>query len=277
MTKSVESLQSRLLNVAREQNLVYQDLLNRLGAEQFLYRLSISEFSKKFVFKGGFLLTYLIGSARRTRDLDFSTARLGSQVDETVSIVRSICEIAVDDFLSWTDVSGVSLNHPDMDEPGVRINSHFLFGKMKGAIQIDVASANQLELVNKRLTRLQYKGEQFFSGDIILQTYALEVVFAEKLATAVKKDSQNTRMKDYYDMFRLCSGNLDRTKLLASLQSVFEERKIGRIITLDFDSNQVESLDVYWKHFLKRDNLTDAPRSIGDVIERINRFVEGSK
>ncbi len=53
MPINIKSLQGRLLNIAREKKLDFQMLLNRLAAEQFLYRLSQSSHVDKFVFKGG--------------------------------------------------------------------------------------------------------------------------------------------------------------------------------------------------------------------------------
>ena len=53
MPINIKSLQGRLLNITREKKLDFQMLLNRLAAEQFLYRLSQSSHVDKFVFKGG--------------------------------------------------------------------------------------------------------------------------------------------------------------------------------------------------------------------------------
>lgn len=74
--KSVASLQAQLLNLSKERNIAFQILLSRFGAEQFLYRLSISKYADKFVFKGGSLLLYLTDSERKTRDLDFSVKEI---------------------------------------------------------------------------------------------------------------------------------------------------------------------------------------------------------
>lgn len=58
MPINLKSLHGRLLNVAREKGIEFQLLLHRLGAEQFLFRLSQSPYKDKFVFKGGTLLSY---------------------------------------------------------------------------------------------------------------------------------------------------------------------------------------------------------------------------
>src|SRR3989338_2435140 len=97
MPVNIPSLHAKLLNIARAQKIELQLLLNRLGAEQFLYRLSLSPYADRFIFKGGSLLAYLIESDRKTKDLDFSIREISNQVDETVKIIRSVLEIPVDD------------------------------------------------------------------------------------------------------------------------------------------------------------------------------------
>src|SRR3989338_7881530 len=131
MPVNIPSLHAKLLNIARAQKIELQLLLNRLGAEQFLYRLSLSPFADKFIFKGGSLLAYLIESDRKTKDLDFSIRQMKSQVEDTVKTIESILDIAVDDGITWKNVDGAPLIHPEMDYPGARIACHFLLGKMR--------------------------------------------------------------------------------------------------------------------------------------------------
>lgn len=207
--KSIASLQARLLNLSRERGTQFQDLLNSLGAEQFLYRLSISPYAENFIFKGGTLLTYLTESSRKTRDLDFSIKDLDGDVNSIIEIIKSVTEIPVDDGLVWTDLSGDVLSHPEMETPGVRAHCHFLLGKMKGAVHLDVARGDRVEAVLASLPRLEYRGEPFFSEELSLQVYSAEAIFAEKIYIAQSKGAQNTRMKDYYDLHRLCDHQLD--------------------------------------------------------------------
>lgn len=97
MAINIKSLHGRLLNLAREQGIEFQLLLHRLGAEQFLFRLSQSPYKGKFVFKGGSLLSYVIETDRKTRDLDFSIKQLKNQGEELPKVIQAILEIPVDD------------------------------------------------------------------------------------------------------------------------------------------------------------------------------------
>ena len=72
MSINIESLQAKLLVLAKEQKIDFQVILNRFGTEQFLARLSQSSNAEQFIFKGGSLLMYMIETDRKTRDIDFS-------------------------------------------------------------------------------------------------------------------------------------------------------------------------------------------------------------
>ena len=151
------SLHAKLLNIARKEGIEFQLLLNRFGAEQFLARLSQSDFVNKFIFKGGALLAYLIDTDRKTKDLDFTINQLGNQVEEVTAIIQSVLKIPMDDCVDWGEVEGSPLTHPDMPSPGVRTICHFLVGKMRGHVQIDMAVGEVQEAIltpDRKSTRL---------------------------------------------------------------------------------------------------------------------------
>ena len=131
---NTESLKAKLVNISREKEINFQELLNRFGSEQFLARLSMSPYADRLVFKGGTLLTYIIETERRTRDLDFSVLRIGNTLEDVLSLIGKILNIRVDDGIDWAKPTGVSLNHPEMDYPGYRIKCPFLIGKSKGLV-----------------------------------------------------------------------------------------------------------------------------------------------
>lgn len=113
--KNPASLHAKLLHIARERGLEFQLLLNRFAGEQFLVRLSQSQFRDHFVFKGGSLLAYLIETERKTRDLDFTIKHLNPHLDAMMDVIRSILAIPSNDYLEWNEIEGSELIHPNMD------------------------------------------------------------------------------------------------------------------------------------------------------------------
>ena len=57
----IQSISQRLLNISRNQKIDYNFILQRYGAERFLYRLSISDYSSQFTLKGASLFLVWFG------------------------------------------------------------------------------------------------------------------------------------------------------------------------------------------------------------------------
>lgn len=274
MPVNIKSLHGRLLNISREKKIDFQLLLNRLGGEQFLYRLSQSPYADKFIFKGGSLLAYLVDSDRKTKDLDFSVRQIGHEVSNVVEIVKSILSISVDDGIEWGKVQGDLLTHPEMEYPGVRIAIAFRVGQMRGTVRLDTAMGDVSHPVKRQLSRLSYKGQPFFGEAFSVLVYPPESVFAEKLQIIQKKRGQNTRMKDYYDLSTLIDYGLDSQILQETIRETFFNRKLPFASQIEFVPTELLMLQTYWEHFLKRDKIAKAPKEIGSVIQKINVFLE---
>jgi predicted nucleotidyltransferase component of viral defense system len=58
-------------NLAKENNITAQAVLQNYMLERFLFRLSKSDFRSNFILKGGFLISAILGiQARTTMDID---------------------------------------------------------------------------------------------------------------------------------------------------------------------------------------------------------------
>ena len=66
------SVRQRLLNLARQEEQVFDVVLVAFGLERLVYRLSVSDYRDRFVLKGGMLITlWTADTGRFTRDIDF--------------------------------------------------------------------------------------------------------------------------------------------------------------------------------------------------------------
>ena len=61
-----QALKIRLKTIAKEKRSFFNKVWKQLILERFLVRLSFSEHTKNFIFKGGYLLAYLINIGRET-------------------------------------------------------------------------------------------------------------------------------------------------------------------------------------------------------------------
>nr|NGX43416.1 hypothetical protein [Chlamydiota bacterium] len=65
-----QALKDRLQTIAKEKNIPFNACWKQLLLERFLARLARSSHFNKFIFKGGFLLSYMMKIGRETVDLD---------------------------------------------------------------------------------------------------------------------------------------------------------------------------------------------------------------
>ena len=272
MTINTESLRAKLLNISREKNISLQDPLNRFGSEQFLARMSGSPYADQLIFKGGTLLTYLIETDRRTQDLDFSVMRIANSVEGVITLINEIKDIEIDDGIVWAEPECHALDHPMMDYPGFRIKCPFMLGKAKGLVRIDFGIGDVVSPKKMHLERIRYKGEPLVGSDFDILVYPAESIFAEKLHIAFSRGGANTRMKDYYDMYKLAlSSSMDAALLKSSIEDTFKKRGAEFQTGLAFDDASLEQLQRYWDGFLRKMQLADAPRELREVIDIINK------
>ena len=100
-THIAASVRQRLLNRARAEGRVFQELATLYAMERFLYRLGRSPHAERFVLKGGLMtLTWAGEYARLTRDIDL-LGRGASTVHGVVDRVREVLSVEADDGLRF--------------------------------------------------------------------------------------------------------------------------------------------------------------------------------
>lgn len=270
-----QALKDRLLIIAKEKGIHFNRCWKNLLLERFLARLSRSSEREKIIFKGGFLLSYLIDLGRETMDLDFLLNRINAEEGEIRnSIERVLSEKLEDGFIFLYDKSEI-LEQPHMVYSGYRITLKVLFGKMKDKVQIDIGIGDVVIPENRTFPVFSYKGKPLFDGEISLMVYPVETIFAEKLETIISKGGKNSRMKDYHDLLLLCReiGLLKKDLLEGSIKDTFLRRKTSykRISFTDID---LQSLQKLWMaHRKGLGNVADdllLPVDISEVISEIN-------
>ena len=66
-----QGLKDRLQAISKERGINFNECWKKLLLERFLSRLSRSTYTQQFIFKGGFLLAYILEIGRETTDLIF--------------------------------------------------------------------------------------------------------------------------------------------------------------------------------------------------------------
>jgi predicted nucleotidyltransferase component of viral defense system len=273
-----QALKDRLHTIAKEKDIQFNACWKQLLLERFLSRLARSSHSNKFIFKGGFLLAYMMKIGRETTDLDFLLTRMKAEEKEVQQILEQIISIPSEDGFAFSFDGIELLAQPHMDYPGYRVTLKTTFVKMRDKIQIDVGVGDIVEPKNLKIKLFQYRGKPFFEDSISLLVYPIETIFAEKLETVISKGAGNSRMKDYHDLFLLIrdqelSGS---KKLKEATLKTFANRETT-LQVLQFDEADFKTLQPLWTAHLHALGSAaqdlNLPTEIQVIVSEINNTI----
>ncbi|MEX2218061.1 MAG: nucleotidyl transferase AbiEii/AbiGii toxin family protein [Phycisphaerales bacterium] len=218
------SVRQRLLNLARARAQELEYVLVLYAIERFLYRLSVSAHSRRFVLKGAMLLlAWQAAPARPTRDLDL--LGLGEiTADSLRGVLTDLCGLAVyDDGLRFNAASiEVRPIREAQEYGGLRATLHAALGTATIRCQVDVGTGDAVSPEAEPLdypTLLGHPAPR-------LRAYPRETVIAEKLEALVTLGIANTRMKDFFDLWTIArSFPFDARTLARAIRATFERRR----------------------------------------------------
>lgn len=258
MSKSREqSIKQKLRDISQKEKISFNRLLDNLFLERFLSRISLSTYKEQLIFKGGMCLAQFINLGRETRDIDFLLTKITSTKEVISRVIQEIIAIDPgDDFIfAFKDISQLSLEHKKY--PGLRILLEGQLGQIKNKVSIDIGVGD--------VVRPRYIDVKLMKSKIPLYSYPPEYIFSEKFEAILHHAELNSRMKDYYDCYRMIAENvLDDKQLRESLQETTFNR--GTPLTLIHkDTSAFENL---WKGFLKKNKIENL--DLSSVVEVIN-------
>ena len=135
------SIRQRLLDISKKRRIDYQFCLTHYCLERFLYRLSHSIHTDKFILKGALLLmAWTDERFRPTRDLDL--LGYGNATPDNLNLViTDTCrtEVEPDGLVFDTDAITIEEIRESLDYDGYRVKTRAYLGNVRIPIQIDVA------------------------------------------------------------------------------------------------------------------------------------------
>ena len=227
--KNAMQLKAIIKNMAKEKNIAAQLVLQNYMLERFLERVSLSEYKDKYIIKGGFLISSMVGlSSRATMDMDATIK--GYQVnEETVrKMVEDIIAIQIDDDISFELKSVGEIREGD-EYTGYRVALSANYPPMAVPVKLDITTGDKIP---PREIKYDYK-LMLENRTIKVMAYNLETILAEKLETVISRGDQNTRPRDYYDIFiltRLQEKNINLDSLSQALDNTAKKRATSETI-----------------------------------------------
>jgi predicted nucleotidyltransferase component of viral defense system len=275
-TKNVAvSVRNRLLNIANESKRDYNAILRQYFQERFLYRISISPYRLLFILKGAFLLmTQSISKFRPTKDIDFLSLSLSSDVKDCTLMIKEITEINIDDGVEFIPdkIEGKKIKE-GADFNGVRIKVPYKMDTIKGYFSIDIGFGDKIINGPYEIdypTLLDFPSPKIF-------VYSFDSAVAEKFEAIVKLNVVTSRMKDFYDLIFIAENNsFIRTILKNAISETFENRGTNledKNIIFDeaFKNNQQKQTQ--WVSFIQLNKL-NLKINFFNAVSKIQSFIE---
>lgn len=266
----------RLQQIAKERHLTPAVVWQNVMSDRFLVRLCQSRYKSNFILKGGTLLAKHFDIGRETRDLDFSINQLEPNLESLQKALQEIISIDMNDGFEFKKVHIESLNHFQANYPGAQVRIDASYGETLFSLFIDLGFGDHIEIQEQPILLLANSKGPLFETEINLATFPLEFVFAEKLETLVYRGAENSRMKDFHDLFTLLihENSLNIANVQRAIKTIFEHRHTPLQLPLQFDENSLKILQTSWKRYLQSVTaITQLPENIETIIQLINKHL----
>nr|WP_317377935.1 nucleotidyl transferase AbiEii/AbiGii toxin family protein [uncultured Faecalimonas sp.] len=202
MSSKAMSLKGRIKNYAKNNNIAAQVVLQNYMFERFLERLSMSEYSEKFVVKGGMLIAAIVGlDTRSTMDLDTTLRNLPLTEEQIFLSLSSICKIDLNDDVSFVIKSIVPIRKDDI-YGGYCVRMDAIYDTIVTPLSIDISTG---DIITPEAVKYEFGGIFDENVKIVLWGYNIETVMAEKVETILSRGVFTTRPRDFYDVYILAT------------------------------------------------------------------------
>lgn len=268
------SVIARLKNKSKEQGIPLQQLLNLFCQEEFIRRLSESDYKEKVILKGGFLLYSISESAARpTVDADYLLRNYPNDLDAVEKLVKNIISSpGKNDFIQF-EIRRIETIREIKKYHGIRIYLMGSIGRVKIPFSIDLGVGDVVvpSPVERTLPVLL---PEFEEPKIL--TYSLESTVAEKLDAIISLMEATSRMKDFFDIYYMATTfNFDGRKLqeaiyetLTNRGTPYEKDSVTIILRLAGESIIIRR----WGNFCKK--ILQYKLDFTDVVKLIIDFLQ---
>ena len=273
VTNIVKSILDRLRNQSKETGLQFQTVLQLFVQEEFLRKLSISNYCNKFILKGGmFIYTLTNFDSRPTRDVDFIVRNLDAELNSVLEAVQSICEISTGNDYIVMQPKKIEQIGFQKEYPGARVSLVAEIDKVKVPFSVDIG-IDDVVIPAPSKRRISTRLKDFEEPEIY--TYSLETTIAEKLDAILERMSLTSRMKDFYDIYYLSSRfDFDGKLLAKAVKETMSHRK-RKIQDNAFDNIRAfaenDQLLNHWSNFEIANN---SELSFETVINKMCEFLK---
>lgn len=265
--------------IENKYNLNYYEILQRYMFERVLERISVSRYQDNFILKGGLLLSAMFGIGNRmTKDMDATITGIDVSKNKMLKVLNEILSINLKDGVKF-DVVDITDIREDDEYGG---NKYHIVGKLQSLkvnLEIDISTGDK---VTPR--ELKYKYPLIFEDrTIIISSYNIETILAEKIETVLRRGVFNSRMKDFYDIYYFLTKlrkEIDINILKEAVNHTFTKRNsfeylndYEQIIDSIIGNERLEKLwNIYSNKYKYANgiNINETLNLLKDIIKKLN-------
>lgn len=254
----------------------HYEILQRFMFERILERISASKYNNNFILKGGLLLSAMFGvNNRTTKDMDTTIIGIDISKNKMIKVLNEILNINLHDGVKF-DVIDIT-NIREEDEYGG--NKYHIIGRLdnlKVNLEIDISTGDKITP-----RELKFKYPLIFENrSIIINSYNIETILAEKIETILHRGKFNSRMKDYYDIYYFLTklrNEIDINILKEAIDNTFKKREsfeylidFKNIISSIIDNERMlKQWITYRKKYKYANNI-----EFNDILVLLNKLLE---
>lgn len=220
--------------ISKQTGLTFNSVMTYYFLEIILKKLSQSSYADHYIFKGGFLLSNVIGvESRSTVDIDFLFHKQTLSEENVQQQLEEILTESKDD-IQFSIQSISSIKESD-NYGGYRATILCQLENIKQIIHLDIATG---DIVTLHPVTYAYKAI-FNDESFSIIAYTIETILAEKLQTIYSRNFLNSRSKDFYDVYilsKLKKNDIDFRQLNVACQRTFSYRET------ELDYNEIVQL-----------------------------------
>ena len=238
MIKNRDSLKAKASNLSKKTNIPNKYLIQNFMFEALLKRISKSKYKDKFIIKGGLLLSSIFGvNLRSTMDLDTTIKGLPLDKETITKVINEIISIDVEDNVRL-EIENIKDIREEELYSGFEVNLKAEFDGLKTNLMIDITTGDIITY-----KEVEFKYSTLFDNETInIMTYNYETIIAEKFESIISRNIDNTRMKDYYDLYMFVNlkwNDINKDTLRKAIINTSKARE-----TLDYIDNASKYIEL---------------------------------
>lgn len=260
--------------LSRETGISFNVIQTHFFLESILAKIARSDEKDNFIFKGGFLLSNVIGiKQRNTVDIDVLVRNLKLTEQDIKERFKKILFGGEYSNINY-EILGVEDIRRESQYGGLRVNILCKLDNIRQKIPLDIAVGDPITP-----REVLYKYQSIFDNHFFeIRAYNVETILAEKIQTIYSRGVFNSRSKDFYDiyiLYNLKKRNINYKQLREACIRTFKYRDtnfnveniLGVLDVINLETDFKKRWDRYQEKFIYAKGISFD--SILDTIDKL--------